>query len=141
MTRQVESNTLRAVEQLVRFEGQSSAVKDDLIARSFSLSCKDVRWASGVLSRSSFGTSRAWSAIQERAALNLPLLRRSLRELGRDGAIDMTRLPSAAARIISEIIEASSHGWKNEMIELFGTSIEFPNLDLDFRALGRTTRF
>jgi hypothetical protein len=137
MTRQVESNTLRAVEQLENFEGQPPSAKDGLLARSFSLSCKDVRWASAVLTRSSFGTSRAWSAIMGKAALNLPLLRQSLRDLEHDGAVDMTRLPEAAARILSGVIQASSNGWTNEKI---GTSIEFPNLDLDYRALGQAKR-
>jgi hypothetical protein len=129
MTRQVESHTLRAIEQLGKFEDQPPSVKDALLTRSFSLSCKDVRWASAVLTRSSFGTSRAWSAMQGRAALNLPLLRHALRNIEEDGAIDMTRLRDAAARIVSEVIQATSKGFTNEKIELFGTRIEFPNLD------------
>jgi hypothetical protein len=84
MTRQVAAHTLRAVGQLEKFETQPPSFRDGLLAQSFSVDCKEVRWASAVLTRSSFGTSRAWSAIQGRAALNLPLLRRSLRNVQRD---------------------------------------------------------
>jgi hypothetical protein len=137
MTRQVETNTLRAVEQLEKFERQPPSFKDGLLAQSFSVDCKEVRWASAILTLSSFGTSRAWSAIQGRAALNLPLLKQSLRYVQRDGAVDLTRLPEVARRIISELVQTSSNGWKEETIELFGTSIKFPNLRLDYRALVR----
>jgi hypothetical protein len=137
MTRQVESNSLVAVQQLENFERQPATVKDELLARLFSTDCKNVRWTSAVLSRSSFGTSRAWSAIQGRAALNLSVLRRILQRVALNGAVDLSRVPEMAGRIISEAIDKSSNGWTEEKIELFGTRIKFPNLNLDFRALDR----
>ena len=74
MTRQIETNTIKAVDQLISFESLPSTSQDRIISEALGFKVSDVDIASGVLSRSSFGTAKAWAAIGDRAALNLSIL-------------------------------------------------------------------
>ena len=140
MTRQVESNTLRAVQQLKKFEELREEEKLEILNRAFGVDVKDIRWASAVLSRSSFGTSKAWTAISHRAALNLFMLRKAVKILASESASDLTRVPEIAFRSFGEIIQTSCGNWEDGKFELFGTVIHFPNLSLDNQAMARVLR-
>lgn len=137
MTRQIESNTLKGVEQLRSFEDADTSEMRGVLRRAFGVKAPGTRWTSAILARSSFGTSRAWDAIGGRGALNLFLLRNVVGRLSTEGSIDLTQVPGAASKIMDEAVAASSAGWREESFDLFGRRITFPNLKLDTDALGR----
>jgi hypothetical protein len=136
MTRQVESNTLKAINQLKSFDRQRTETKDRLLKNVFGLEVSNARWASAVLVSSSFGTSRAWSGMSGIAALNPQLLTLVMEEIARDGNLDLVEIPAKAARILDGLIGRSCRGWSQQTIEVFGTSISFPVLELDYEEIG-----
>lgn len=138
MTQQVETNCLTAVRQLVVFEALSDGERDELIATNFAGSIDGVQWSSGVLSRSSFGTVRAWEAINGRAALNLVLLKAVVRELEKLDLPDLTSVPRLASNALKTIADQAVRGWEENSLDLFGTQIAFPLLQLDHAALGKS---
>lgn len=137
MTRQLEAHTLRAIEQISIFEQADISERETILERSFGVDPKGTRWASAVLTRSSFGTSRGWASLSHRGALNLAVLRKVLKDLQREGSLDLTRIPELANRVFAEVIQISSDGWEEGSLDLFGTEILFPNLKLDVRAVAR----
>lgn len=137
MTRQLESNTRTAVQQLQRFESLGAGEKDAVIQAAFSVGAHDVRWSSGVLSRSSFGSVPAWDAIGDRAAMNLPLLKLLAQELSAETDADLAAVPERTKRILSEIADTGIIGWKNQPLDVFGTTIMVPLLQLDNVAIAR----
>jgi len=137
MTRQLESNTRTAVRQLQGFESLGDGEKDAVIQAAFSVGARDVRWSSGVLSRSSFGSAPAWDAIGDRAAMNLPLLKLLAQELSTETDADLTVVPERTKRILSEIADEGIIGWKSQPLDVFGTTIMVPLLQLDNVAIAR----
>ncbi|MFK5598306.1 hypothetical protein ACFZ8E_15125 [Methylobacterium sp. HMF5984] len=135
MTRQVETNTIKAIAQINVFEDQTSSFKDDIVRKTFGHEASDVRWASAVLTRSSFGTSKAWISLKKIAPLNLPLLRFSLESLCGEGYRDLSRIPEFSNNIVRYIAEHVSQGWEDQILHLFGKSIEYPSLNLDYRRI------
>ncbi len=137
MTRQVESNTLKAVEQLQDFEKLDPAEKDAMIRKEFKVEAENVRWSSAVLSRSSFGTVKAWQAMEGRAALNLQLLQGIANAAAGEEAFDLATLPERAMKTISDIAEKGVLSWREETLDVFGTEIKIPLLDLDNEEITR----
>ncbi|NLR98092.1 hypothetical protein HGP17_14855 [Rhizobium sp. P38BS-XIX] len=137
MTRQVEANTLKAVEQLQKIEDLSPAEKDEMIRKEFKVHAENVRWSSAVLSRSSFGTVKAWQAMEGRAALNLQLLQGIANTAAGEEAFDLATLPEHAMKSISDIAEKGVVSWREETLDVFGTKIKIPLLDLDNEEITR----
>ncbi|WP_439364502.1 hypothetical protein ACNJYD_33075 [Bradyrhizobium sp. DASA03005] len=139
MTRQLETNTRTAVRQLEGFERLGTSEKDAAIQTAFGVRAHEVRWASGVLSRSSFGSVSAWEAIGGRAAMNLPLLKLVTEQIAAapTAAADLATVPERSARILAEIANDGIHGWEDQPLDVFGTSITVPLLRLDNGAISR----
>ena len=137
MTRQVEDNCLTAVRQLEWFEALSSTVRDGLIQARFGHAVENVQWASGVLSRSSFGTVRAWQAMDGRGAVNLVLLTEVVRRLAIGPPVDLTEFPGLAGAVMTEVVDEVVQGWDEDALDVFGTQVGFPLLRLDHEALVR----
>lgn len=135
MTRQVESNTLTAVRQLQDFERLPTSKKDAVIRAAFGVRANNVEWASGVISRSSFGTALAWEAVADRAAMNLPLLQLVVEQLETERNNDLTTFPLLAAQILRKIADEVIVGWRDETLEVFGTTLVVPLLQLNDRAI------
>lgn len=131
MTRQLEANTLKAVDQLKRFENLPNAITDEMIRAIFKVEARNVRWSSAVLSRSSFGTVSAWKAMTGRAALNLQILKSVVNEVKGGTAFDFSTLPERALSAINAIAEKGFISWREESLDVFGTKIVIPLLDLD----------
>ncbi|WP_454748913.1 hypothetical protein [Ciceribacter selenitireducens] len=138
MTQQLETNTLKAVEQLKAFEDLVPEDKDAIIRAVFNVDAGNVRWSSAVLSRSSFGTVRAWQAMEGRAALNLQLLQSIVNDVAGDDAFDLASLPERALKVVSDIAAKGVKSWREETLDVFGTKIVIPLLDLDNPEIGRT---
>lgn len=137
MTRQLETNTRTAVRQLQGFENLAVGEKDAVIQTAFGLRVQNVRWASGVLSRSSFGSVPAWEAIGEKAAINLPLLKLVTQELAAGPNADLATVPERATRILEEIANEGVRGWEDQALDVFGTPIVIPLLRLDNGVISR----
>jgi len=137
MTRQLETNTCTAVRQLQGFENLAAGEKDAVIRAAFGARAQDVRWASGVLSRSSFGSAPAWEAIGRKAAMNLPLLKLVTQELAAEPNADLATVPERAIRILGEIANEGVRGWEDRPLDVFGTTIIIPLLRLDNGAISR----
>ncbi|MBB5553667.1 hypothetical protein [Rhizobium lentis] len=137
MTRQLETNTLKAIEQLQAFEKLAPAEKDEMIRTTFKVDAENVRWSSAVLSRSSFGTVRAWEAMQGRGALNLQLLQSIVNDVSAEDAFDLATLPHRAMKTMSDITGKCFKSWREETLDVFGTKITIPLLDLDYPEIGR----
>ncbi|NOV19153.1 hypothetical protein E5S70_24240 [Ensifer adhaerens] len=137
MTQQLETNTLKAVEQLEAFEDLAPAEKDAMIRAIFKVDADNVQWSSAVLSRSSFGTVRAWQAMQGRAALNLQLLQSIVNDVATEDAFDLATLPERAMKAICDIAAKGIRSWREETLDVFGSKITIPLLDLDDREIGR----
>ncbi|RWA75339.1 MAG: hypothetical protein EOQ28_09595 [Mesorhizobium sp.] len=137
MTRQLETNTRTAVRQLQGFERLSTAEKDALVQTGFGVRAHEVRWASGVLSRSAFGSVSAWEAIGDRAAMNLPLLKLVTEELAAEPSADLSTLPDRAAQTLGEIADEGIRRWDEEPLDVFGTTVIIPLLQLDNVAISR----
>ncbi|MBX5141408.1 hypothetical protein HJB79_21980 [Rhizobium lentis] len=137
MTRQVESNTLKAVEQLREFEKLPPPKKDELIRTIFKVNAENVRWSSAVLSRSSFGTVKAWQAMEGRAALNLQLLRGIANDAVDENAFDLATLPARAMKTMGGITGKCFKSWREETLDVFGTKIAIPLLELDDVEIGQ----
>ncbi|NKK87529.1 hypothetical protein GFL80_25535 [Rhizobium leguminosarum bv. viciae] len=131
MTRQVETNTLKAVEQLIAVEKLSQADRDGIINSAFNTRTADVRWSSGALSRSSFGTSNAWQAIGERAAINPSILRLLAREHNAWKG-DLAALPKISNDIVDRLVKDTSGGWTRGLLSMFEFEIGIPLLNLDY---------
>lgn len=136
MTRQLGENTLNAVEQLQAFEKLSTAEKDEMIRTTFKVEAENVQWSSAVLSLSSFGTVRAWQAMQGRAALNLQLLQGIVNDVSTEDAFDLATLPEAM-KTMSDIARKGFKSWREETLDVFGTRITIPLLELDDPEIGR----
>ncbi|MDX6806741.1 hypothetical protein [Terrihabitans rhizophilus] len=137
MTRQLEANTRTAVRQLKGFEDLVADEKSALIERVFNVQAGPVTWASGVLSRSSFGSLDAWKAIGSRAALNLPLLKFVTDQFGDEPHADLTKFPEYAARFLEEVADEAIIGWEDQPIDVFGTIVVAPILRLNNDAISR----
>ena len=137
MTRQVETNTLKAVEQLQKIEELTMAEKDEMIRSVFKVEAENVQWSSSVLSRSSFGTVKAWEAMEGRAALNLQLLQGIANDAAGEDAFDLAALPGRAMKTMTDIAAKGIRSWREETLDVFGTKITIPLLDLDDRELAR----
>jgi len=137
MTRQVEANTLKAVEQLQKIDDLSPAAKDEMIRKEFKVQAENVRWSSAVLSRSSFGTVKAWQAMEGRAALNLQLLQGIANAAAGEEAFDLATLPEQAMKSMSDIAEKGVVSWREETLDVFGTKIKIPLLELDNEEITR----
>lgn len=137
MTRQVETNTLKAVEQLQKIEELAIAEKDEMIRAFFKVEAENVRWSSAVLSRSSFGTVKAWQAMEGRAALNLQLLQGIANDAAGEDAFDLATFPERAMKTIADIATKGIRSWREETLDVFGTMITIPLLDLDDREIAR----
>lgn len=137
MTRQLETNTRAAVQQLQGFENLAAGEKDGVIQAAFGVRANELSWASGVLSRSSFGSVPAWEAIGQRAAMNLPLLNLVTQELAAEPDADLATVPERATRILGEIANEGALGWEDQPLDVFGTTIIIPLLRLDNGAISR----
>ncbi|WP_037469848.1 hypothetical protein [Sinorhizobium fredii] len=130
MTRQVESNTLKAVAQLNRFDAIPPAERDRILSQAFGIGAKGVAWAGAVLVRSSFGTSKAWSELAGRAPFNPPLLKLLVNE-HQGQNVDLTTFPTRAWQSLETISEALFERWDNDEIILFGKTIVIPLMRLN----------
>lgn len=135
MTRQVESNTLTAVRQLQEVERLSTSKRDSVIQATFGVRADNVKWSSGVISRSSFGTASAWEAVAGRAAVNLPLLKLVAEQFENEKNADLTIFPQLAAQTLRKIADEVILSWRDESLEVFGTTLVVPLLQLNDRAI------
>ena len=86
---------------------------------------------------SSFGTVKAWQAMEGRAALNLQLLQGIANAAAGEEAFDLATLPERAMKTISDIAEKGVLSWREETLDVFGTEIKIPLLDLDNEEITR----
>ena len=130
MTRQVESRTLRAIEQSNSFANQPFEVRDRVCSNVISNEVRGVKWVPAILSRSGFGTARAWTTFGDITPLNVPLLRASCRKITEGGG-DLASFTETTRNILEELVDDAVVGWRQERIVLFGTELSLPLLDLD----------
>jgi hypothetical protein len=134
MTQQVQKNTLKAVEQLDRFTSQPSEVRDAVCSRLAEHKVTDVHWTPVILSRSGLGTARSWSVLGDAVPVNIALLRGTIRQLQRQGR-SLSDFTQAASDLLDGALRRSVRGWRYDRIELFGTSMTIPLLDLDHKEM------
>ncbi|WP_421613993.1 hypothetical protein [Agrobacterium tumefaciens] len=131
MTRQIEDSTLKAVHQLEGVEALTSSERDTIIRNAFGVNVNGVSWSSGVLSRSSFGTSKAWQAIGSRAALNPSILRMLASDDSWKG--DLTLIPGLTHTLFDGLTKRTSKGWSKRSLRLSSYTVSLPMLDLDYQ--------
>ena len=135
MTRQVETSTLTAIQQLSALEQRPAEYRDQLCARTFRREIEDPKWVSVVLSRSSFGTWRAWSGLGSYTPLNIPLLRATVEAILTEPNQSIAGLSDVARELLDKIVVGTVRGWIRKPLVLLGTSIDTPLLDIDQEAV------
>jgi len=135
MTRRIEDQTLKAVDQLKRFDAKSAKFRNELCARTFGKEIVPLSWVSGILSRSSLGTAKAWSAVEGIAILNPLLLTGAVSRIMADSKLSLADLPNITQTLVREITNRAVKGWTNNRINIFGTEVEVPLLDLDYEQI------
>jgi hypothetical protein len=113
------------------------AEKDEMIRSVFKVEAENVQWSSAVLSRSSFGTVTAWQAMEGRAALNLQVLQGIANDAAGEDAFDLATLPGRAMKTMTDIAAKGIRSWREDTLDVFGTKITIPLLDLDDREIAR----
>ena len=127
MARQLDYHTLRAIEQLDRLLQTDTVYRDRLCARVFKREISGARWISAIMSRSSLGTQRAWSKLNDVVPLNPALLRGVVRQMGSESALGS--LPLVAKDILDRLRMRLVVGWKQAQISLFGKTISLPMIE------------
>jgi hypothetical protein len=131
MTRQIESHTLKAIDQIKAFEAKPAEFRDALCARAIGSEVIPMKWHGAVLSRSCLGTEKAWSRLGPIAALNPVLLRGAIHRLiGTPGAT-LAELRKTAQTVLDEVVATTMPSWGTERISVFGKTIEIPSLEID----------
>jgi Holliday junction resolvase-like predicted endonuclease len=120
MTRQIESRTLRAIEQSNSFANQSPEVRDKVCSDVIGYEVRGVKWVPAILSRSGFGTARAWTTLGDITPLNVPLLRASCRKINEDGGT-LASFAETTRVLFEGLVDETVERWRQGRIVLFGT--------------------
>ena len=76
--------------------------------------------------------------MEGRAALSLQLLQSIVNDVASDDTFDLATLPERALKVIHDIAAKGVKSWREETLDVFGTKITIPLLDLDASEIGRT---
>jgi hypothetical protein len=135
MARQLEDHTLRAVEQINKLKELQGAALDTLLSKVFDGKISGATLISAVLSRSGLGTWRSWSALGDAVALNIPLLRETLRLIAGEPGTPLPDLPSKAVNVLNDWARRAAKGWRRADINLLGRAITFPVIESNDREI------
>lgn len=135
MTRQLEDHTIRAVAQINKLKELQGPALDTLLSRVFDRKISDATLISAVLSRSGLGTWRSWSALGEAVALNIPLLRETLRLIAAEPGTPLPNLPGKAVNVLNDWARRAAKGWRRADINLLGRTITFPVIESNDREI------
>lgn len=130
MTRRIEDRTLEAATQVKSFEKLTDHQRDEICSKAAGIKTKSLTHLSAILSRSCFGTHRAWSQIGDATPLNLLLLKGAMARL-RKAEAPLADLPAIAEELLDEIVGATASQWQTEELPIFGAVIEKPSLRID----------
>ena len=130
MTRQLETHTNKAIDQLMNFMHTPSDFRDEVCSRAINNQVSNVTWRSAVLSRSGFGTAGAWSRLGDAIPLNLALLKGAVKLAMRAKEGSIEKVLEKADELLQDGRKIFG-GWQHSPIELFGTTIDIPLLDVD----------
>ncbi len=135
MTQRVEDRTIEAIKQIEAFERLDSGVRDGICARAIKCQPIKLKWQSAILSRSCFGTDKAWARLGTTVPLNPTLLRGALKRLAATPSASLRDLLSIAAALLEEIVGETASTWVTETVPVFNRTIEIPSLRIDERRL------
>lgn len=131
MTRRIEDRTLEAVVQIESFEKLSPNQRNEICGRAVGLGMPRLQLISGILSRSCFGTHRAWSRLGQSIPLNPLILKGAMARLRKPPGLPLSSLPEVAVGLLDEIVDTTASRWENEELPIFGKVIENPSLRID----------
>lgn len=136
MVDRVEGRSREGLEQLATFRALPQKQIDEIISSSLKHPVKDVKIVDVLLCRSSVGSYRIWEHLKNVSAVNLPVLNATvdrLRSLDRR----LSEFGNTSNELLDELSAAAIKGWRRESIDLNGTKLTFPILDLDNEAVDR----
>lgn len=135
MTQRIEDRTLEALSQIRAFESLPANERDAICARAIGAEVASMEWRSAVLSRSCFGTHRAWSSIGTATPLNLVLLKGALVRLSAQRSHALRDLPNIADALLDDVVAATGSRWLTEEIPVNGRLFEVTSLRFDEQQL------
>lgn len=130
MTRRVEDRTLEAIEQIEGFDKLDITQRDEICGKAVGMKAQALQHISAILSRSCFGTHRAWSKLGQSTPLNPMILKGAIARLRKSGG-QLSDLPVVAVGLLDEIVAVTASHWTVEEIPVFGKIIENPSLRID----------
>lgn len=137
MTNQVEEQTLKAIQQLKRFDGKQASYRDQYCAKAFGRAEVPLTWVSAILTRSSMGTASAYEKLGQIACINLVTLSFFANQARADSAISLANIVDVTDGFIEDAIGKSVQGWVARKVVLFGKQIEWPVLNLNYDELNK----
>jgi hypothetical protein len=132
LTRNLESQILGGLNQLARLRDLPLREKDRIIGEAIQTEVANVEVVDVLLARSSFGTIKVWGEMGRVVACSLPVLAGATRKLLQaSGRIPLSTFSEAVAQTIEDIRTDCHPQWSTWTMELDGTGITIPLLNLD----------
>ena len=132
LTRNLESQILGGLNQLARLRDLPLREKDRIIGEAIQTEVANVEGVDVLLARSSFGTIKVWGEMGRVVACSLPVLAGATRKLLQaSGRIPLSTFSEAVAQTIEDIRTDCHPQWSTWTMELDGTGITIPLLNLD----------